>query len=192
MKPKKNYVPGRMDNCMTPAYGVVPVLKYLTGMTIWECASGEGNLSRRMEQEGLKVVSTDIDKGFDFLNDTPNFEFDAIVTNPPFGLKYEFIEKCYSYNKPFALLMPVETHGAEASQIHFEKYGVENLFLRPRINFKMPNQGWSASGAQFPTMWFCWKLIGKENSWFDFSNDPEFLEWKEYLKQFKVKKGPQW
>ena len=33
--------------------------------------------------------------------------FDMIITNPPYSLKDEFIKKCYEWNKPFCLLLPI-------------------------------------------------------------------------------------
>lgn len=66
--------------------------------------------------------------------------------------------RCYQLGKPFALLMPVETLGAKAAQILFEEFGVEIVFTRPRISFKMPNAGWNGKGAQFPTAWFTYGL----------------------------------
>lgn len=58
---------------------------------IWECACGEGHLSKVLEEHGFEVISTDlIYRGFgdpeplDFLKDTlEDFEGD-IITNPPF------------------------------------------------------------------------------------------------------------
>jgi hypothetical protein len=68
---------------------------------IWECAAGEGDMARVLQQAGYEVVSTDlIDRGFceakvDFLMEwiarAPN-----IVTNPPFGLAREFVDKALS------------------------------------------------------------------------------------------------
>lgn len=66
---------------------------------IWECACGEGHLSRVFEENGYNVKSTDlIDRGFgitgiDFLSDD-NKEFNGdIITNPPYKYAKEFIEK---------------------------------------------------------------------------------------------------
>lgn len=63
---------------------------------IWECACGDGALSRVFEAAGHKVVSTDlVNRGFgqgriDFLMErtllAPN-----VVTNPPFKLAKEFV-----------------------------------------------------------------------------------------------------
>ena len=67
---------------------------------IWECACGEGHLSKVLEEHGFEVISTDlIYRGFgdpvplDFLKDTlENFEGD-IITNPPYKYALEFVEQ---------------------------------------------------------------------------------------------------
>ena len=40
-----------------------------------------------------------------------------------------------------------------------ERYGVEQLWLDKRVNFEMPNKGYSGGGAQFPTLWLCWWML---------------------------------
>ena len=63
---------------------------------VWECACGEGNLSKVLKEHGYNVYSTDlIDRGYqddihDFLNNTRKFDGD-IITNPPFKYTTEFI-----------------------------------------------------------------------------------------------------
>lgn len=66
---------------------------------IWECACGEGHLSKVLENRGYKVYSTDlIDRGFgegniDFLKyDGKKIHCD-ILTNPPYKYAKEFVEK---------------------------------------------------------------------------------------------------
>ncbi len=67
---------------------------------IWECACGEGHLSKVLEAHGFEVTSTDlIYRGFgdpeplDFLKDTlEDFEGD-IITNPPYKYALEFIQR---------------------------------------------------------------------------------------------------
>lgn len=64
---------------------------------IWECACGEGDMSRVLEAEGYQVISTDlVDRGFgesriDFLMEwearAPN-----IITNPPFKNAKDFCD----------------------------------------------------------------------------------------------------
>lgn len=69
---------------------------------IWECACGEGHLSKRLMEKGYNVVSTDIiDRGYkdmsaqqDFLSatNTPIKNID-ILTNPPYKYAKEFVLK---------------------------------------------------------------------------------------------------
>lgn len=64
---------------------------------IWECACGEGHLSKVFIRGGYNVKSTDlVDRGFgngdiDFLKQTETFDGD-IITNPPYKFAQEFIE----------------------------------------------------------------------------------------------------
>ena len=157
MKPKSNEknIPER-DRCQTPPYAVEPLLQYLESTwTIWECAAGEGYLADAIEEKGFSVVKSDILTGQNFFKYTPGFS--AIVTNPPFSIKYKWLRHCYHLDKPFALLLPLETLGAKSAQKLFKKHGMQLLVLNKRVNFKMPNTGWNGT-AQFPVAWFTWKM----------------------------------
>lgn len=74
---------------------------------IWECACGEGHLSKVLEKHGYEVISTDlIYRGFgnlepfDFLKDTlKNFGGD-IITNPPYKYALEFVKRALEVVKP--------------------------------------------------------------------------------------------
>ena len=149
------------DQCGTPGYALEPLLPFLHG-TIWEPASGEGLIVDYLSKNGLQVFGTDLLAGIDFHTNMPDQHFDMLITNPPYSDKYRWIARCYEIGKPWALLMPVETIGAASSQIYFEKYGVEIMYLNKRVNFKMPNKGWQGSAAQFPVCWYSWKMTGQE------------------------------
>jgi hypothetical protein len=68
---------------------------------IWECACGEGHLSKRLTEHGYDVVSTDLyDRGYgetgvDFLRQTKTLA-SVILTNPPYKYAQEFIEHALS------------------------------------------------------------------------------------------------
>jgi len=163
MKPKSNKtnIPDR-DRYQTPPYALDPLLPYLKkDWLIWECAAGEGYLANAIRERGFSVVTSDIITDQDFFKYQP--EFNAIVTNPPFSIKYDWLERCYSLEKPFALLLPVETLGAATAQKLFKRHGIRLLVLNKRVNFKIPDQGWNSSsrkksGAQFPVAWFTWQM----------------------------------
>lgn len=160
------YTPQGMDACQTPAYAIDPLSPYLPReWTIWESAAGEGNLVEALFDSGFSsVISTDLLRGENFFEFEPD-NWDCIVTNPPYSVHFQWLERCYKLGRPFALLLKVEILGTKAAQELFDQYGVEVIFVRPRINFKMPNKGWEGGGAQFPTAWFTYGLnIGKQMS----------------------------
>lgn len=171
MKPKINRAgdPAEskgFDRCNTPPYALDPLLPYLRAeWHVWEPAAGTRNISRTIAPRVASVYSSD-------LIDMPptNFftwsppRFDAIVTNPPYSIKFDWLARCYELGKPFALLVPVETIGAKAAQALMEKHGCELLLLNRRVNFEMPNRGFEdesgwKSSAQFPVLWLCWKML---------------------------------
>lgn len=65
---------------------------------IWECACGDGSLSKEIKKNDKIVTSTDlVDRGYgrggvDFLEQDRNLGCGDIITNPPFSLVTEFIE----------------------------------------------------------------------------------------------------
>jgi hypothetical protein len=156
------YEPQGYDACQTPPYAVEPLLGNLLGnWTIWEPARGEGYLEASLQDGGLNVVSSDILTDQNFFDYEPD-DWDCLVTNPPFSIKYKWLDRCYKLGKPFALLLPVETLGAKTAQELFAEHDIEVIFLNKRVNFKMPNKGWHSS-AQFPVAWFTWRLgIGQQ------------------------------
>lgn len=64
---------------------------------VWECACGEGHLSKKLESYGYNVKSTDLvnrgygDSGVDFLSCSDYWDGD-ILTNPPYKYAKEFVE----------------------------------------------------------------------------------------------------
>lgn len=74
---------------------------------IWEPACGEGHISKVLQAHGYEVISTDlIYRGFgdpeplDFLEETiDGFEGD-IITNPPYSMGLQFIERALESVRP--------------------------------------------------------------------------------------------
>lgn len=169
MKPKRNYTTkaeesNPRDRCQTPEYALDPLIPFLrSDWALWEAAAGEGLLVQHLHTAGFPhVIAGDILTGQNYFAYEPD-AWDAQVTNPPFSIKFRWLERAYRLSKPFALLMPVEVLGAVSAQRLFERYGVEVIFFDKRIDYKMPNKGTQGSGAQFPSAWFTWGLnIGRQ------------------------------
>lgn len=153
-KPKKTQpknVEQVRDCFYTPHYGTDLIIPYLHG-TIWECASGDMTMSKRMMFHGFKVLSTELknkeiyindrvvearSKGFDFLKDHHYLHFDMIVTNVPFSIKELFYKKCMEYGKPFALLIPADFSGWVLKAMRDD--GAQWIIPERRIDYITPN-----------------------------------------------------
>lgn len=147
----------KKDDYFTPSYAVVPLLKYLppAPLKIWECcdATNKSAISTTLREAGYEVITTDVLTGFNFLYKKPNFDFDMIITNPPYSNKTDFIKRCYSYNKPFALLMPLTAlEGVERNELYRE-HGISLIIFDKRVNFLENKQNW------FNTSWYCYDIM---------------------------------
>lgn len=127
---------------------------------VWECACGDGALSKVFLAAGAQVLSTDLyDRGYgrggqDFLkiNRLPAPDCD-IVTNPPFNLAEEFIRHAVLYLKAprvFLLLKATYWHASKRIALWEECKPSWHLPITFRLDF---------TGAGSPTMelaWFVW------------------------------------
>lgn len=148
------------DELYTPKYAIKPLLKYLPkNIKIWECTDfGESNITKVLKQNGFEVITTH-KNNFDFLNDIPGFDFDIIITNPPYSLKDEFIRKCYEYKKPFCLLLPITSLERIERGKMFRENGIELLVFDRRCNFIYDD---AKKSNWFNTSWFCWNVLPKQ------------------------------
>jgi hypothetical protein len=85
------------DFYQTPRIAIEKLLDYETfGQNILEPCCGAGAISNVLLERGYNVISQDLndwgygETGKDFLKE-PLVDVDAVVTNPPFNLSYEFV-----------------------------------------------------------------------------------------------------
>lgn len=142
----------------TPPDVTIALLDFLQipkGAMIWEPACGDGDMARVFSDQGYGVISTDIRLGVDFLTaDMPEC-VDWIITNPPFSIADEFIERCTDHRKPFALLLKSQYwHAAKR----------RNLFLRYPPTYILPltwRPDFTGQGASLMDVCWCvWDYKG--------------------------------
>ena len=141
--------------------------------TIWEPACGMGHLSKRMIELGKKVHSTDlINRGYgtggvDFLKATEN-PYGAVITNPPYKIALEFIEKALDISDEgtkiamFLKLTFLEGKDVNHSSgtIHHEKsMSFLPALLLPRMEILQPSQ---TTEMQSPMPGSCGKKVIRE------------------------------
>lgn len=153
-----NYIQNnKNDELYTPEYAILPLLKYLPKDKIyWECTDyGSSNITKVLKENGYNVISTSKNE-LNFLLDIPEFNFDVIITNPPYSLKDDFLLKCYEYKKPFCLLLPITAlEGINRGKM-FRYNGIEVLVFDKRVNYIYDN---SKKSNWFNTSWFCHNIL---------------------------------
>ena len=171
----------RGDEYYTPDYVVellIPHLKKTEIKRIWCPADTESSeYVKVLRRNGFEVVHTHIDDGFDFLTYNPTFEFDAIITNPPFSIKNEFFERTIGFKKPFAILM-------SATSLQSASF-IRVLSQSPEMKFIIFDKRISYSGDRppFPS-WYYTGGILQENQFYIYKEDPKkmYRDWEERLK----------
>jgi hypothetical protein len=98
-------------------------------------------LANHFAQRGFTVLTSSLSTGGDFLEAIPAERFDYIITNPPYSLKPQFIKRCQQFKVPYTLLIPVETTGNVRVLDLYPEGNYEELALKGRIHFEMPNLG---------------------------------------------------
>ena len=155
----------KFDNLYTPVEAILPLLKYIPQSikTIWECCdSGNSLITKVLTDYGCDVFSSDIVTGKDFLLDFDQYvtTADMIITNPPYSLKDQFLEKCYQYNRPFALLLPLTAlEGIKRGRMY--NNGISVIVLDKRIDFTGKKSNW------FNVSWFVWGLWKESRLFFE-------------------------
>lgn len=130
---------------------------------VLEPAAGLGAIAEVLCREGFKDVTIkDISHGDDFLKyDGPKVPY--IITNPPYSLNIEFIEKCKEVaEQKFALLLPTDyLHGIERYNRIFldQKFPLKafHVFIRrPMLGDPLREDGKYRTGMT-TYAWYVWE-----------------------------------
>lgn len=65
----------------------------------------------------------------DFVESHIDYECDYIMTNPPYSIKDQVIERCYKYGKPTALVLPIDSLGGVKRHKLFNQYGWPSVYI---------------------------------------------------------------
>lgn len=155
------YSKGSNDECMTPDYGVKPILKYLPKDKVIWCPfdKEDSEFVKILTSEGFKVTHSHVDNGQDFYTYEPQ-KWDIIVSNPPFTNKRKIFERALSFNKPFALLMSNTWLNDSAPKQLFADKQLQLLMFEERMKFI--NNGVIQNKITFSSSYYCYNLLPKD------------------------------
>ena len=150
---------GETDEWYTPEYAVRMLARYVKGVgTVW-CPfdKHESMFVKVLSELGCDVICSHIENGGDFFKITPP-ECDMIISNPPYSLRDQVLERLYEIGKPFAMLL--SSLGICEGRRHrmFSSHGVQFLIPNRRIRYSNPNTN-KKSAPPFQSWYVCWRLL---------------------------------
>jgi SAM-dependent methyltransferase len=140
----------------TPAWVTEVLLPHLPKLSsVLEPACGSGKMVAVLELAGYTVYSSDISQGVDFLDQTrEDGLFDAVITNPPYELARQFIEKSLTIADHVAMLLRTDYDHAKGRAHLFGNCPefAKKIVLTKRIKWFEDSKG----QPSFNHAWFIW------------------------------------
>lgn len=110
---------------------------------------------------GYQTVRSHIDEGQDFFEYEPD-NYDVIISNPPFSIKDKILQRLYELDKPFAILLPLNSLQGKSRYKFFEQ-GIQILSFDQRIGYhNINNMDVPVEGSPFATAYFCRDILPKD------------------------------
>ena len=141
------------DDYMTPKSAWEAVKDYIpANKIIWEAFYGNGDSGKYLTELGFNVIHENI-------NFFANNKGDVVVSNPPFTLKKEVIERLVSLDKPFMLIMPSSTLNCKYFRESL-KDNIQIIIPPKRIQFSKLENGILIKNnkCNFDCFYFCYKM----------------------------------
>lgn len=89
-------------------------------------------------------------------------DYDVIVSNPPFSIKDKILQRLYELDKPFAILLPLNSLQGKTRYKYF-KQGIQLLSFDQRIGYhNIDNMDIPVEGSPFATAYFCRDILPKD------------------------------
>src|SRR5262249_31621895 len=150
-----------LDEYETPAWVTLALIPHLPEFTgkVWEPACGSGKMVAALEQAGFDVVGSDITQGVDFLGQAPEMGVSAIITNPPYTLAQEFIERALHFDDTRIVAMLLRTdfdHAASRAHLFADcATFAKKAVLTTRIR-------WFDGSKGSPSFNHCWMIWDRQ------------------------------
>lgn len=151
------------DEMYTPFYCVEPILNYINKADVIWCPFDKewSAYVQAFKRNGNKVICTHIDDGFDFFDYEPD-GYDIIISNPPFSKKDKILKRLYELDKPFAVLLPLNSLQGKTRYEQFKK-GIQLLCFDQRVGFhNIHSMSDTIEGSPFASAYFCKNFLPKD------------------------------
>lgn len=142
----------------TPEWVTEALLPHLPAkMNVWEPASASGKIAAVLMRAGHPVMLSDVRHGGNFLQLPNPGSCDAIITNPPFNLAFDFINHSLALMKPMrgivAMLLRIDYDSAKTRVTLFNRPPfAKKIVLTRRIRWIVGSTGSPSENHS----WYIW------------------------------------
>lgn len=153
------------DEFYTPIYAIKPIMKYIKEKsTIWCPFDTEQSLFvQEFKMKGHNVIATHIWNGEDFFEvEVPKCDY--IISNPPYTLKTEVLERLFSLDIPFAMLIGVVGLFESKKRFNmFKNNEFEIMYFNKRVSyFKKYEDPKPSLNPPFSSVYICKNILPKK------------------------------
>lgn len=146
---------------------------------ILEPSCGKGAITKILTKNGYNTIGKDIQvDGYDFLKETE--EQNAIITNPPFSLAYEFVIKAKQLTNYFCYLLPLSyLHGKKRYDNIYtdEDFPLSRIYVftrYPMLGEPLREDGKYNTGMMVYA-WFVWDRNSLEKNKIEWIDNNSFV-----------------
>tara|TARA_R110000796_G_C14308505_1_gene406252 strand:+ start:83 stop:577 length:495 start_codon:yes stop_codon:yes gene_type:complete len=152
------------DDYMTPKYAWENIKQFIPeDKVIWEAFYGDGKSGTFLEEMGYNVIHEPID----FFKENKG---DIIVSNPPFSLSKEVMNRLYELDKPFIIILPSSKINTQYFRQWANKLQIiipkKRIHFDKKVNGQTPNN--YKSSCNFDCFYYCYKMnLEKDIIWLE-------------------------
>jgi len=157
------------DDYMTPKYAWDDIKEFIPEhySVIYEPFYGDGSSGKILQEimPNKKIIHNKVD----FYEYSTIYNYDMILSNPPFSDAKKIMPKMLELDKPFILLMP----SSKINTSYFRAWrnkGLQIIIPRKRIHFIKFKGGKEvpSKGANFDCFYYCYKMnLPKDMVWLE-------------------------
>jgi hypothetical protein len=158
-------ITNKNDEYYTPGYAIKPILKYINSNSVIWCPfdTEESLYVKLFERSGHKVVYTHIKNGNDFFSTEPPDGCNYIISNPPYSVKGEVLQRLFDIGIPFAMLVGVVgLFESEKRYNMFKSNDFEIMYFNKRISYMKGHEEKPSINPPFSSVYVCHNMLPKQ------------------------------
>ena len=149
----------KLDDYNTPLYVWEMLLDYLNldkNTKIYEPFYSNGVAKNYLAKLGYNNV---IHENMNFFDNYDKYDYEIIISNPPYSIKKNILKTLYNIDKPFVLIVPTAIISKLYMKTIFGKDIDKLQFIIPnrRIQFERLD-GYNQKRTAFDTIFLCYKM----------------------------------